>query len=403
MRRVGALALLSAILWSSVGLAQDRFSVVGELDVRWVEASGPTSYLYGGLGLLRFDSEHDGLRLGYAMLAPQFRLTDILTVHVVADAYDDHDRNFVDLSEAYLQARPFPTGSIRWSAKAGAFYMPVSLENRGPGWTDVYTITPSALNTWIGEEFRTIGTEFEARWLGASHGYLGDVSLVAAVYGWNEPAGGLIADRGFGMTDRPSTLFGGLGMPPMEFYHQVDHNPGYYAGLTWRHHDILEVRALHYDNRADPSAMTSTATAWRTRFSTMGARLEPNAAWTFIVQYIDGNTTWGPNVYFDEQFQMNYRTAFALTSYEWQRERFSLRFDDFQTSQVSGFYGPPSDEVGHAWTFGWMHDLGAGWRLAAEWIRATSRFPQRTEYDESSGLIESQVQLAIKYRFHWGV
>jgi hypothetical protein len=59
--------------------------------------------------------------------------------------------------------------------------------------------------------------------------------------------------------------------------------------------------------------------------------------------------------------------------------------------------------VGHAWTFGWMHDLGAGWRLAAEWIRATSRFPQRVEYDESSGLIESQVQLAVKYRFHWGM
>ena len=138
----------------------------------------------------------------------------------------------------------------------------------------------------------------------------------------------------------------------------------------------------------------------------MGARLEPNAAWSFIVQYIDGNTTWGPNEYFDEQFQMNYRTAFALASFEWQRERFTARFDDFQTSQISGFgdgYGPPSDEVGHAWTFGWMHDLGAGWRLAAEWIRATSRFPQRIEYDESSGLIESQVQIAVKYRFHWGV
>jgi hypothetical protein len=403
MHRYGALALMSAILWSSLGMAQDRLNVVGELDLRWVDATGPTSYLYGGLGALRFDSEHDGLRLGYAMLASQFRFTDILSAHVVAYAYDDHDRNFVDLTEAYLEARPYPTRSIRWSARAGAFFMPVSLENRGPGWTDVYTITPSALNTWLGEEFRTIGTQFEARWLGASHGYVGDVALVAALYAWNEPAGALLADRGFALTDRPSTLFGGLGMPPMTFYHQVDHNPGYYGGLTWRHHDILEIRALHYDNRADPGAQTGTAYAWRTRFSTAGARLEPTAAWTFLVQYLDGDTEVGPNEDFDAQFKMTYRTVFALTSFEWQRERFTARFDDFLTNQVNGFYGPAADEVGHAWTFGWMHDLGAGWHLAAEWIRVTSRFPPRIEYDESSGLIESQVQLAIRYRFHLGV
>ena len=84
--------------------------------------------------------------------------------------------------------------------------MPVSLENRGVGWSDVYSITPSALNTWTGEEFRTIGAELEGRWLGASHGYLGDVALVGAVYGWNDPAGALIADRGYA-TRKPALHF----------------------------------------------------------------------------------------------------------------------------------------------------------------------------------------------------
>jgi len=402
MRLCGALILLSAAAWASPGDAQDRVSLAGEVDLRWVQASGAPSFIDGGLGALRFDPDHEGLRLGQLLLASRVRITDILTAHVDAVAYDDQDRNVFDLSEAYIEARPFPAHFVRWSTKVGAFFMPVSLENRGAGWTDVYSITPSALNTWIGEEFRTIGIETEARWLGAGQNYLGDVSLVGAVYGWNDPAGALIADRGFALTDRPSTLFGGLGRPSISFYHEIDHRPGYYAGVTWRHHDRLELRALRYDNRADPSAQTTTAFAWRTRFSTVGLRLEPSAPWTFIVQYMDGDTAVGSDEVANQQFKMDLRTAFALASFEWRRERFTARFDDFRTNQLSGFYGPPSNERGHAWTLGWMHELSEGWQLAAEWIRVTSRFPPRAESGESPGLIESQLQLAVRYRFHWG-
>jgi len=401
MRLLVALALVCAGLAAQSTHAQDRLSVLGELDLRWVSASAPSSYLDGGLGTLRFDSDHEGLRLGHVLLASRIRINDILTVHADLFAYGDHDRNLIDLSEAWIEARPFPSQSVRWSARAGAFFLPVSLENRGPGWSDVYTITPSALNTWTGEEFRTVGTELEARWLGASRDYVGDVALVAALYGWNDPAGVLLADRGFALTDRPSTLFGGLGKPPVNFYHEIDHKPGYYSGVTWRHHDRLEVRALHYDNRADPSATTSSAFAWRTRFSSVGARLEPTAPWTFIAQYLDGDTAVGPNAVIDEQFRMTYRAAFLLSSLEWHRERFTLRFDDFRTHQSSGFYGPPSDDLGHAWTVGWSHDFGAGLQMAAECIRVTSRFPPRANIGESVGLVESQLQIAVRYRFHW--
>lgn len=362
MRARGMGALCVGLLCLARANAQDRLDVTAEVDMRWVAASGAPSYLNGGEGLLRFDPDHEGVRLGDAFLDAKLRLTDILSAHVVAEAFGDHDRNLVDLSEAYLALRPFPSGAIRWSAKAGAFFMPVSLENRGPAWGDVYTITPSALNTWIGEEFRTIGTELEARWLGASQGYLGDVSLVGAIYGWNDPAGELLADRGFGLTDRLSTLFGGIGEPPQEAYHEVDRKPGYYGGLSWRHHDWLELRALRYDNRADPYAETSSAYAWRTRFSSVGARLEPSGHWSFIAQYLDGDTAVATDVVSDPLFVMNYRTAFALASFLQHRERFTVRYDDFQTHQVSGFYGLPANQVGHAWTLGWMHDLGRAGR-----------------------------------------
>jgi hypothetical protein len=375
--------------------------VNGDVDLRWVHATGERSFLNGGLGDLRFDPAHEGVRLGRVLLAPNWRVTDIVTVHADVDAYGDHDRNPVDVSEFYLDVRPFPTTSVRWRARVGAFFMPVSLENRGIGWTAVYSITPSAVNTWLGEEFRTIGAELEARWLGASSGYLGDVALVAAAYGWNDPAGALIAQRGFALTDRPSTLFGGLGRPPITFYHEIDRKPGYYGGLSWRHHDRLEVRALRYDNRADPGAATAAGgTAWRTRFSSFGARLEPSAHWTFIAQYLDGDTAVGADSTGADQFYMRFHAAFALGSFEWARERLTVRYDDFHTHQLSGFYGPPSNDAGHSWTFAGSHECGAHWQFVTEWLRVVSRFPPRVALGESATQVGSQFQLAVRYQFN---
>ncbi len=397
---LGAIACLLA----GFAAAGDQLNIDGALDMRWVHATGDTSFLDGGLGNLRFDPDHEDLRLGRAFMAARLRLSDIVTLHGVADAYGDHDRNPADLSEFFADVRPYPTNALRWRARIGAFYMPVSLENRGPGWSEAYAITPSALNAWMGEEFRTIGAELEARWLGASSGYFGDVALVAAAYAWNDPAGALVAERGFALTDRPSTLFGGLGRPPITFYHEIDRKPGYYAGLTWRHHDRLEIRALRYDNRADPGAFTQAGGgAWRTRFSSYGARLEPDARWTFIAQYLDGDTVIGPDSAGDGQFVMTYHAAFALASFERGKERLTARFDDFGTHQSSGFYGPPSDQTGHAWTAAWSHEFDDHWQLVAEWIRVTSAFPPRALYAEAPGSIDTQIQIAVRYRFQFGM
>jgi hypothetical protein len=397
------LALLMALAaFAPLGAgAQDRLTLDGDLDVRWVHATGEPSFMNGGMGILRFDPAHEGLELGRAFLAPTWRIGDIVSLHAVLDTYGDHNRNPVDLSELYLSVRPFPTGPVSFRARVGAFYMPVSLENRGIGWTDVYSITPSAVNSWIGEEFRTIGAEMEARWLGASSGYLGDFALIGAAYGWNDPAGALLAERGFTLSDRPSTLFGYLGSPPIGFYHEIDRRPGYYGGLTWRHHDRLEIRALRYDNRADPTASTQSGFyAWRTRFSSFGARLEPDAHWTFIAQSLDGDTAVGGDD--GAQFYMRFRAAFALASYEWGRQRLTGRYDEFHTHQLSGFLGPPRSEDGHAWTIAWTYDLGVHWQFLSEWLRAVSNFPPRLALDEPLMQTQTQLQLGARYHFKAG-
>jgi hypothetical protein len=392
--------IAAACLSAKTAAAGDQLDVTGQLDMRWIQASGETSYLNGGLGALRFDPDHEGLRLGRAFLASRLRLTDIVTLHMVVDSYGDRDRNPVNLSEFWAEIRPFPTSALRWRARIGAFYMPISMENRGPGWSAVYTITPSALNSWIGEEFRTIGAEVEARWLGASSEYLGDFALVASVYGWNDSAGSLLADGGFSLTDRPSLLFGDLGQPPRSFYHDIDHKPGYYSGLIWRHHDRLEIRALRYDNRADPSAYSSAGGAWRTRFASVGARWEPTAHWSFVAQYLSGDTE--SDAYWDEysSIRMTYRAAFVLASIEAGRDRVSARFDHFETHQSTVAEDQPANETGHAGTLAWTHEFGEHWQAVAEWIHVWSRFPPREEYGQAVELPQTQTQIAVRYRFH---
>jgi hypothetical protein len=67
---------------------------------------------------------------------------------------------------------------------------------------------------------------------------------------------------------------------------------------------------------------------------------------------------------------------------------------------VSGFFfGPPSDETGHGWTLAWSHQSGEHWQFVAEWLRVASDFPPRIALGESAALVESQFQLAARYRF----
>jgi hypothetical protein len=98
---------------------------------------------------------------------------------------------------------------------------------------------------------------------------------------------------------------------------------------------------------------------------------------------------------------MNYHVAFALASYEWRQERLTVRRDVFGTHQTSGFYGLPSNQTGNAWTAAWTHELGERWQLAGEWIRVWSQFPPRAALGVAPALLESQVQLAVRYRFRF--
>jgi hypothetical protein len=400
--------LIAGCAATALLLAQRAGASAGEfdlsVDLRAVASDATQSRLTGGLGKLRFDSDQDGLRLGYVRLGYRADPTD--TVHISADAYayGDHDVNTLDLTELYAEWRPIPSSAWRSRLKVGAFYPEISLENRMSGWRSPYTLSFSAINTWVGEELRTIGAEYSLDWLGRGRGHDFDFTLSAAGYGWNDTAGTVLATRGWGLTDRQDTLFGrfannGSPLPQRTlFYDDLDKRAGYYLSAAANYRGLLELRALHYDNRVNlMEAPALDDGTWLTYFESLGARWTPNEAWTLIGQWLHGRTYEDPGL---PHYAWSYNSEFLLASLQRGAMRYSVRYDRFNMQQT---YSDFSDfplllgDHGHAWTVAFIHDFDRHWSAALEGILADSTVPLRTAYGQPAYAREQMLQLALRY------
>src|SRR4029077_2655356 len=113
-------------------------------------------------------------------------------------AQPDQEDRPIDVSQAYLSWRPTPTSATRFSARLGMYYPAVSLEHDAPVGGLTNTITPSAINSWIGEEVRVIGAE-----AGVAHEFEGGqrLALTLGIFGGDDTAGTLLTYRGWAMHD----------------------------------------------------------------------------------------------------------------------------------------------------------------------------------------------------------
>jgi hypothetical protein len=400
-------ALLVALLAPPPVAANDFYAVV---DLRAVAADGLRSFLNGGLGELRFDDQHDGVRLGSVSIGYRHDFFDIVHFTANAVAYGDHDRSPLDLTEFFAEVRPYPWGSWRSRLKIGAFYAPISLENRLQGWRSAYSLSASAINTWIGEEFRTIGAEYDLDWLGRQHGHSWELGVTGAVYGWNNYSGEVIALRGWAIHDRQTTLFGRIGEPGVgsisglrEFSGGADQRAGYYVGASAKYLSGLELRVLHYDNRADTTAYSYglNAFGWSTRFDSAGLRWTPTDQWTVISQWLAGKTVVGDSAFNNAQltdfYAFEFHAAFVLLSWQRGADRLSGRYDDFEMHQTrsDGFF---NTDRGHAWTLAYQRELNKYWSVVVEALQIDSRLALRGVIGEPVAARERELQLAVRFQ-----
>jgi hypothetical protein len=375
--------LLVALLLRAAAARATQWEL--DLDARLVTSNGDQSFFDGGFGALRFDESDSGLQLGRIRLALDQNFGEVWSAHLDASSFGNDDKNPLDLTEAYLQFRPYPFDGLRARLKAGAFYAPISLENRLVGWESPYTLSSSAINTWVAEELRTIGLEGQIDWLGTRTGHLFDLSLTGALFGWNDPAGVVLARNGFMLNDRQSTLFGHVGQfggpPPQsapEVFHEIDGRPGAYAGLEARYLDRIVFRVLQYDNRADPAAYdrSSHQFAWLTRFYSAGLRAESADGWTAVAQWLAGQTFLTPS---HTRLGWGFRSKFLLVSKRTGLHTFSVRYDTFDvgSEQAANHDG---SQYGHAWTVAYIFELSAKWKFTLEWLSVSSGSADREDF-----------------------
>lgn len=341
-----------------------------DLDLRAVTSDASTSVLDDGYSPTRFSEAQSGLQLGRLRLALDAPLGEVWRLHLDASAWGNgRYRNSVGLTEAYLQFRPYPRDALRLRVKAGAFYAPISLENRAGGWASPYTLSFSALNSWLAEELRTIGLETQLDWLGTRCGLPFDIDVVGGVFGWNELAGAALAARGFVLDDRQTPLFDSVGGlrnesgARIEPFRQIDGRAGYYGGLELRHFDRVVIRALRYDNRADPSARDTVShiVAWRTTFNSAGARAELDGGWTVIAQWLAGQTEIAPG---GSPSEWPFKARYGLLSKRLGRHTLSVRYDRFEVDNRNA--EPDGAQSGHAWTAAYAFSAGKSWTVTLE-------------------------------------
>jgi hypothetical protein len=354
----------------------DTVTITGYADARLIAPADQNGWLYGGMGKFRFGSGRGNLRFVEAYLQADVALQDDLHFVGVLRA-EPLQRTGIDAMEAYLSWQPKAEGDLSWSVKTGAFYPTISLENDDLGWASSYTLTYSAINSWIGEELRTIGSEAIVKW----RTDLGTFSVMGSLYCCNDPTGILLADRGWAMHDRPIGLIERLRIPDVtgrlfrravpwttSEFEEIDGRVGWYAGLVWQLPGIVKITATRYDNAADAAARTLLDTSWATHFWNVGAR----TGWgplVLISQWMTGDTLVIPRP--GMRTITYYDSAFLLASYDLDDVRFSIRGDWFETRR------PPVanvlEEDGHAVTLAVSWSPLEWMRLTGEWVGMDSR------------------------------
>ncbi|TAJ93937.1 MAG: hypothetical protein EPO31_07085 [Gammaproteobacteria bacterium] len=397
-------AFCLAGLWQSAW-AQDRLSFRGLVEAQAFYNSADQSWLDGGFSKTRFDESTFPLQLGKVGLHVDYHLTDTLWLRTLSTYYLD-DGLDAELIETYFVYRPAPQGPLRWRAKLGAFHLPLSLENTGVAWSSRFGITPSVINSWIGEDLRTIGAEVSLEWPGRFRQSEHSWKLIGAVFGYNDASGTVLNYRGWAAHDRQTGLFSPLREPTLvpgvkrevfPFY-ENDDRPGYYLSGAWTWQDRFELQLFHYDNLAETGHARGGQIGWRTWFQQVSAEWRLPHGWLLAAQAMRGNTRAVAPVVLSV-CDSDFESVYFLINKEFDQHSFSARVEGFAVDDEDQTPSNMGEESGRSLMLSWQYAYSPRWRVGAEWLLLDSEREERRIVTGDGDELIHQLLFNVQYRF----
>ena len=421
LRKTGAIPLGCALaaLWASPAAGSDLHLFTPDTvqitgDFRFVEVGGEKSWVDGGFGKLRSGSDgdfHVEPQLGIANLVWQPQFTWSLGATVVG-SLQGGQRTQAGLSQSYLTFRPMRGSSgTSFSGRAGLMWPPVSLENEGADWHVADSITPSAINSWIGEEVRPVAIEGTLSVSPGGH----KLRATAALFAANDTSGTLLTFRGWALHDRTTLAFNRWPLPPLgeevagyqapythpllDIHRGFANRPGYYAKLSWQPPLPVRFELFRYDNRANPEDVNSDLEwGWRTQLNNLGIVSDLGGGAEIKAQAMRGRTRMG---FIDDSrhwVDNRFRSGFVLLTRTFGKFGAATRIDGFDTRNRGSDIGGEYDDSGWSAMIAvkreWEHLTGL-----VEVLHVSSRRDDRSD----SGLAprQRQTQLQAELRMHW--
>ncbi len=412
---MGRLRLAVCLLVLAPPMAASELEFQGIFAGRGFVAEGQRGWIDGGFGRLSDGDGPDdpavGLR-GTAHLGLDWKPAEAFLLRVHATARSEQDAaggQRAGLTEAFALYRPKLSDKLGLRFKAGLFLPQTSRENVDPLWASPYTITLSALNTWIGEELRLVGLESVLRTGGdgGSAWQLGGSAFVGA-----DTAGALLAWRGWAFGDRLSVLGEVLPLPPLASLgpgggfadqrddgtrpvDELDGRLGWQARARWDHGEQASVTAAWLDNRGD-QALHDGQYAWRTQFGQAALDWHP-APWLDLAsEAAVGRTRMGPPA--GIRVDLDFAAAYGLVSAKPGKFRLSLRYDRFWNDDRDGT-AEDNGETGAAVTGAVFFTPSPWLRLGVEWIELRSDRPAAADSGHDPDTDARRLQGELRFRF----
>lgn len=419
MRGIASLAALLSLGVAHPAAAQaDLFSrdtLSGVADLRLTAVNGETSWTDGGLGKTRFSGHGADYRIHPALAEADLvwkpRLSWNLGATVVGQYQPDQIKP-LGVAEAFLTWKPTPSGPYRQQVRAGLFYPPISQEHTAGAWLVANSITPSAINSWVGEEIKVAAVEYSGLHTFENGQELG---FTVGAFQDNDTSGTLLSMRGWALHDQKSTHGGDFPLMPLTNFmrtkqarittpaDEIDKRVGFYARGDWRPVGNVQLNAFYYDNFGDKISLVGRVPAelqwsWDTRFWNLGASVKLSEGWRLKSQVMKGVTLMGfatPRTWID----VDYQSAYLLVQRSFGDNALTTRVDYFETADNTWKTVDNNAEHGMALMTAWRRNINprVQWLVEAQqvWSTRSDRLRFRIPASQAQTVLSSSLRLSF--------